>query len=131
MAVQVYQPQPKSREEERALIGAAGTIGGAVLGPAGAAIGGTAGGMVGSQVAPDQAAPQSVQSGGGATPGGPAQPSQQLTMESAVQRRQQAIQDADAMTDAYAAVQNDPQLKKQYGPMLHDGTQSALQRRMV
>lgn len=124
MAVQVYQPnaQNKGREDMMAILPVAGTIAGAMIGgPAGAA----AGGAVGGQLAKDQqtpAGPQPIQSPT------PQTNSDSMSGMNAVQRRQQALQDAKQMDNALQVANQDPQLKQQYAPMLYDARQNALQR---
>lgn len=108
MATQVYQPAPKSKDEERAIIGAIGTIGGTLASGGNPAVGGAVGGQVAGAMAPkDSPAVGGVQS-------------------TAVDRRQQQLQDAQKLDEAYSVASQDPQMKKQYGPMLLNARDRAM-----
>lgn len=115
MPVQVYQPttqNPKKQEFAQILPVAGTVVGSLVGGPAGAA----GGGLVGQQLAAsEQTAP------GPAPVGSPT---------SAVDRRQMELKNAQALAEAQAVVNKDPNLQKTLGPTLIQAQQmNALQRR--
>ena len=126
MTTQVTMPQGQKKNE----LGMLGTIVGGGVGavyggPAGAAtgmgIGGTVGGMADQQSGPQGGMPMAVQQPGDSK-------SSQI-VSNAVARRQQQLQDAQALTDAQVAVQKDPRLQQQFGPTLAQAQQqNALQR---
>lgn len=118
MAAQVYQPQPRPREDNQMMGQALPLAGGAlgsILGPAGSAVGTMGGGLIAKETAsPEAPAHSGVQTTG-------AKPMAMPEAESpatAVARRQQQLKDANQLQEAYAAVENDPKMKKEFGPML-------------
>lgn len=128
MAVQVagYQGQSGKQRDNQMLgtiLPVAGTVAGSIYGgPVGGAVGGAAGSLAAQQVANSNQTPEiaPIASGGG---------SAMDTANSAVARRQQQLQDAEALADAQSVVARDPKLQKQFGSTLASAQQqNALQR---